>query len=114
MVVNNQISKAKVIVESGLEHFRVDPSQGTHFFQNLTAFKVGYLTINPYIDEGYYNIDFLNKQKAVFENEFIRHIRFKKPIEVIIEGNKNKAVIFKDTYQWNDRLIKDESTGESS
>ncbi len=102
-VMWNQISQAKVIVESGLEHFRVDPSQGTHFFQNLTAFKVGYLTINPYINDGYYDINFLNQREAVFENEFIRHVRFDKPLEVIIEGQRNKAAIFKDTFEWQEQ-----------
>ena len=56
-----QISAARIIIESGLKNYRIDPSQGTHFFQNLTSFRVGYFTINPYINEGYYDVDFLNK-----------------------------------------------------
>ena len=93
-----QISAAKVIIESGLEDYRIDPSQGTHFFQNLTSFKVGYLTINPFIDDGFFDVDYLNKQKAVYENEYIRHIRFNKALIIIIEGKTNKAVIFKEGY----------------
>jgi len=91
----SNISAARVIVESGLENYRIDPSQGTHFFQNLTSFRVGYFTINPFIKDGYYDIDFLRKFKPVFENEFISHIRFKNPAIVKINGRKNKAVIIK-------------------
>ena len=50
-----QISEARLIVESGLENYRIDPSQGTHFFQNLTSFRVGYMTINPFIGDGFYD-----------------------------------------------------------
>jgi CheY-like chemotaxis protein len=89
------ISQARVIVESGLENFRIDPSQGTHFFQNLTSFRVGYFTINPYINDGFYDLDYLNSFKAHFENKYIRHIRFKKPMLVQIDGKNNKGVILK-------------------
>ena len=92
----SQISSAKVIIESGLENYRIDPSQGTHFFQNLTSFKVGYLTINPFINDGFYDIDYLNKKEAVYEDEFIRHIEFDDYLSVIIEGRENKAVILKE------------------
>ena len=90
-----QISAARVIVESGMENYRIDPSQGTHFFQNLTSFRVGYFTINPFIKDGYYDLNFLNTFDPVFEDEFIRHIRFDNPAEVRIDGRKNKGVILK-------------------
>ncbi len=90
-----QISNARLIIESGIEKYRIDPSQGTHFFQNLTSFRVGYFTINPFINDGYYDIDFLDSQKAVFENETVRHIRFKKPFQIIIDGKKNTGVVLK-------------------
>ncbi len=90
-----QISMAKLIVESGLENFRIDPSQGTHFFQNLTSFRVGYLTINPYQNDGIYNTEYLNQQEAVYEDEFIRHIEFKNPVVCKIDGRTNKGVICK-------------------
>ena len=63
------ISAARVIVEAGLTNYRVDPSQGTHFFQNLTSFGVGYFTINAFMNDGVYNQDFLNAQPAVQVNE---------------------------------------------
>ena len=97
-VIWPQISAAKIIVESGLNNFRIDPSQGTHFFQNLTSFKVGYLTINPFINDGFFDVDYLNNKEAVFEDTYLRHIRFKEPLHVIIEGKNNKAAIFKDNY----------------
>ncbi len=89
------ISQARVIVESGLENFRIDPSQGTHFFQNLTSFRVGYFTINPYINDGFYDLDYLGKHNAHFENKYIRHVRFEKPIQVQIDGKNNKGVVLK-------------------
>jgi hypothetical protein len=90
-----QISAARIIVESGLKNYRIDPSQGTHFFQNLTSFRVGYFTINPFINEGYYDVDFLNRMKIVYEDEFIRHIRFDKPLEIMIDGKRHKGAIMK-------------------
>ncbi|WP_291098398.1 MULTISPECIES: PEP/pyruvate-binding domain-containing protein [unclassified Flavobacterium] len=104
-VIWSQISAAKIIVESGLSNYRIDPSQGTHFFQNLTSFKVGYLTINPFINEGYFDLEYLNKKEAICENEYLRHIHFKKPLTIIIEGKKNKAVIFKEEYVLKDIQI---------
>ncbi len=90
-----QISNAKLIVESGLSNYRVDPSQGTHFFQNLTSLGVAYFTINPYIKDGTYNIDFLNSTEAIYESEFIRHIRFKNPAIVKVDGRKKLGVVLK-------------------
>ena len=95
----SQISAAKIIVESGLEDYRIDPSQGTHFFQNLTSFKVGYLTINPYINDGFYDIEYLNKKNVIYEDEFIRHIHFEKPLTILLEGSNNKAVIYKEGFK---------------
>lgn len=93
----SQISQARVIIESGLDNYRIDPSQGTHFFQNLTSFRVGYLTINPFIKDGTYDIDYLNSLPAVFENNYIRQVRFEKPVTIIIDGKNNKAAILKPT-----------------
>ncbi len=90
-----QISQAKVIIEAGLENYRIDPSQGTHFFQNLTSFKVGYFTINPYIKDGFYDIEYLKDREAFFEDDFVRHIRFEEPINVKIDGKNNRGVIYK-------------------
>jgi hypothetical protein len=92
-----QISAARIIIESGLKNYRIDPSQGTHFFQNLTSFRVGYFTINPYINEGYYDVDFLNKLDVVYEDGFIRHVRFANPLEIMIDGKKHRGVILKPT-----------------
>ena len=103
-VIWSQISAAKIIIESGLANYRIDPSQGTHFFQNLTSFKVGYFTINPYMNDGFYDIDYLNKKEAVYEDEFLRHVRFEKSLLIIIEGQNNKAAVFKEEY-----ILKNES-----
>lgn len=90
-----QISSARVIVESGLENYRIDPSQGTHFFQNLTSFRIGYFTINPYLNDGHYDLEYLRNMPAVYEDEQIRHVRFEKPLTVEIDGKKNLGVIYK-------------------
>ena len=90
-----QISAARIIIESGLKNYRIDPSQGTHFFQNLTSFRVGYFTVNPYINEGYYDVEFLNKLEVVYEDSYIRHVRFKDPLEIMIDGKKHRGVILK-------------------
>lgn len=90
-----QISAARVIVESGLEHYRIDPSQGTHFFQNLTSFRVGYFTINPFLKDGHYDLDFLASQTPFYEDEVIRHIRFEQPLVIMIDGKKNLGVVMK-------------------
>jgi hypothetical protein len=89
------ISQARIIVESGLEHFRVDPSQGTHFFHNLTSFGVGYLTVNPFMNDGIYCVDFLDAQPAVTETEFLRHVKFSKSLKIEIDGKTNRAVVYK-------------------
>lgn len=91
----SQISATRIIIESGLEDYRIEPSQGTHFFHNLTSFSVGYFTINPFIDDGYYNLEFLNKQEAVYEDEYIRHVRFEKPMVAKIDGKRRLAVVLK-------------------
>jgi hypothetical protein len=103
-VLWSQISAAKIIVESGLNNFRIDPSQGTHFFQNLTSFKVGYLTINPFINDGFFDVDYLNKHEAVFEDSYLRHISFKSSLTVIIDGENNKAAIFKEVISLENRF----------
>jgi hypothetical protein len=90
-----QISAARVIIESGLENYRIDPSQGTHFFQNLTSFRVGYFTVNHYKKDGFYDVRFLDSQKAIYEDEFIRHIRFVNPAIIKIDGRKKLGIILK-------------------
>lgn len=91
----DQISGARVIVETDLEEFKVTPSQGSHFFQNLTSFQVGYLTVNA--GEGISRIDWkwLDAQPAVEEGKFIRHVRVEEGLQVLIDGRSRKGVILK-------------------
>jgi hypothetical protein len=90
-----QISAARLIVESGLKHYRIDPSQGTHFFQNLTSFRIGYFTLNPFINDGFYDIEYLSQFTAQYEDEYIRHIRFDEPLIIKIDGKKKMGVVMK-------------------
>jgi hypothetical protein len=89
------ISNARVIVECGLENYRVDPSQGTHFFQNLTSFGVGYFTVNPFKGDGWFDESFLNALPAVQETDFVRHVRFEKPIVIKMDGKRGLGVVLK-------------------
>lgn len=89
------ISAARVIVEEGLKNYRVDPSQGTHFFQNLTSFGVGYFTINIYKGEGVYRRDMLDAMPAIEETEHVRHVRFPKPLKIMMDGKKQEGVVLK-------------------
>ena len=87
------ISSAQVIVEAGLENFQVDPSQGTHFFQNLTSLGVGYLTIDAYRGDGKYDSMMFSGIPAVQETEHVRHIRLSEPLVIKIDGMKKEAVV---------------------
>jgi CheY-like chemotaxis protein len=90
-----QIAGARVIVESGFRDFQVSPSQGSHFFQNLTSFQVGYFTVNPEAGEGLLRWDWLAAQPAVSERGMVRHLRFERPLLVHMSGRSNEGVICK-------------------
>ena len=87
------ISAARLIVEAGLTNYRVDPSQGTHFFQNLTSFGVGYFTINDYCGDGIYQRSALDALPAITETERVRHVRFPVPLSVKIDGRKKLGFV---------------------
>ena len=87
------ISAARVIVEAGLGNYQVDPSQGTHFFQNLTSLGVSYLTINAFKGEGVYNEAALNAMPAVEETAHLRHIRTEQPLKIMVDGLHRRAVV---------------------
>ena len=84
-----------MIVESGFRDFRVEPSQGTHFFQNLTSFRVGYFTVNADAGEGFVRWDWLAAQPATSERGAVRHLRFEEPVVVQMNGSRNEGVICK-------------------
>ena len=90
----SDISEAKALVECSLEDFRVDPSQGSHFFQNLTSFNVGYVSVDEFSRKD----DFIDHQAlmalpALSESEFVRHIRLEKPLQLCVDGRTGKALI---------------------
>ena len=91
------ISAARVIVEAGLKNYRIDPSQGTHFFQNLTSFGVGYFTINTYKDDGLFRPELLDSMPAIEETQFVRHVRFEKPLKIMMDGMKQEGVVILPT-----------------
>jgi hypothetical protein len=91
----DQISGARVIVESGFRDFRVTPSQGSHFFQNLTSFQVGYFTVNAEAGEGFIDWDWLSAHPAKGEMKFVRHLRFEQPLVVKMNGRQNQGIIYK-------------------
>jgi len=89
------ISAARVIVEVALKNYHVDPSQGTHFFQNLTSFGVGYFTIGEIGGEGgdLFRKEVLDQMEAVEETKYVRHVRFEKPLKIMMDGKKQKGLV---------------------
>ncbi|MCP4704554.1 MAG: hypothetical protein GY865_08080 [candidate division Zixibacteria bacterium] len=90
-----QISSARVIVEAAYGDFVVDPSFGTHFFQNLITFQIGYMTINKINENNSIDWDWLNSIDPIKETSYIRHIRLKQPLDIIFDGRNGKAVALK-------------------
>jgi hypothetical protein len=107
----SQISYARVIVEMGLSNFRVDPSQGTHFFQNLTSLQNAYLTINPFMKDGVFNLEYLEQQDPEFEDDFLRQVHFENPLGVKIDGRSSRGLIF---YSTNDTGKQGETEAQPS
>ena len=97
----DEISGARVIVEAGFRDFRVTPSQGSHFFQNLTAFQIGYFTVNPDAGEGSVDWQWLTEQAAVEEQGCVRHLQFAEPIRVVMNSRTSQGVIFKPEVHQN-------------
>ena len=87
------ISCARVIIEVALENYRIDPSQGTHFFQNLTSLGVGYFTIPYGSPNAFVRTDWLDRQPAIDETTYLRHVRFDKPLRVLIDGKRQLGVV---------------------
>jgi len=94
-VVWDQISGARAIVEAGFRDFKVTPSQGSHFFQHLMTFRVGYFTVNPEAGEGFVDWDWLAAQPAQSERASVRHVRFETPLEVRMNGKDHRGMIIK-------------------
>ena len=90
-----QIAGARAIVETSFKDMSVEPSQGSHFFQNITSFMIGYFTVNNFSDKGFVDWDWLLAQKPVEVKEFTRLIRFDKPIIIKMNGHQNKGIIMK-------------------
>ena len=88
-----QIAGARLIVETAMPGYRIEPSQGTHFFQNLTSFGVGYFTVDPSNGNGYYDIDYLDTLPAKYESDAIRVVEFPVPLTIAINGRKGKGIV---------------------
>lgn len=91
----SQISQAKVIIESNLENFKVDPSQGSHFFHNITSLRLGYLHIPKMNKQTFVDWQWIKKQKPYYETEYVKHIRFSRSVEIKIDGRSSKGIITK-------------------
>jgi len=91
----DQISGARAIVESSFKDFMVTPSQGSHFFQNLTSFMIGYFTVNSFKNEGFVDWDWLLKQPVNTGKKFTKHITLKSPLTIKMNGQQNKGIILK-------------------
>jgi len=91
----DQISGAQCIVESGFKDFNVTPSQGSHFFQNLTSFRVGYFTVNAQVNQGFIDWQWIAEQPVAEQLTFTKHLQFEKPIIIKINGSQNKGIVLK-------------------
>ena len=91
----DQIAGVRVIVEAGFKDFKVTPSQGTHFFQNLTSCNVGYFTVNSEMDEGFVDWDWLAEQPSAGESEFVRHVRLEQSVTIKMSGHTGQGVVLK-------------------
>jgi CheY-like chemotaxis protein len=91
----DQISGARVIVEAGFRDRKVAPSQGTHFFQSLTTFNVGYFTVNPDAGDGFLDWEWLRARPALSEMSCVHHLRFESPVLVKMNGKRSEGVILK-------------------
>lgn len=89
------ISAARIIVEVALKNYRVDPSQGTHFFQNMTSFGVGYFTVDTNLpgEGGIIHKEMLDVMPAVEETAWVRHVRFDRPLRILMDGMKQEGVV---------------------
>ena len=88
------ISAARVIVEVALKNYNIDPSQGTHFFQNLTSFGVGYFTVDTNTEEGgFVNKEMLDAMPAIEETQYVRHVRFDRPLRILMDGKKQEGAV---------------------
>jgi len=91
----SQISNAKVIVETSLEEFPLDASLGSHFFHNVTSMNVGYFSIQHDSSTSFIRWEDLEKQKVIAETEFVKHIRFKEPVCIMMDGKKRISIILR-------------------
>lgn len=85
-------------MESAIGNYRIEPSQGTHFFQNLTSFGVGYFTIDTPARQGFYDIDYLNSLPAEYESDSVRIVTLSSPLSIGIDGKKGEGVVAKPGY----------------
>jgi hypothetical protein len=91
----DQISGARVIVEASFKDFIVTPSQGSHFFQNITSFMIGYFTVNSFKEEGFVDWDWLLQQEVSEKLKYTKHLKFKNPISIRMNGHQNNGIILK-------------------
>lgn len=82
-----------MIVECGIPNFEIEPSQGTHFFQNVTSLGVGYMTINPFRGDGLFRLDRLDSLPAVHEGVYLRQVQFERSLWVCVDGRSNKGMV---------------------
>ena len=87
------INNAKVIVEIGLPNYPLDASLGSHFFHNVTSMNVGYFSIPDINSTNFVKLELLEKQDLIWEGKYVKHVRFKNELEILMDGRKRTAVI---------------------
>ena len=93
----SQISNAKIIVEVSLDNFPLDSSLGSHFFHNVTSMNIGYFSVNNQKNAESINWERLYKEKVINKTKYFRHVRFEKPLTVLMDGKEKKSIIIENT-----------------
>ena len=104
-VKREQISGAKVIIETNFKDMMVTPSQDSHFFHNLTSFTIGYFTINPFKNEGFIDWDWLDSQEKIEKKQYTRHVRLKEPLTIKMNGYNNTGIVLKPKNSKNESFF---------
>ena len=107
----NQISNASVIVEVCLKGLDIDPSFGSHFFQNITSLRIAYFTVSGKKNDDYLDWDWLNQQELIEETKYLKYIKFNNPLTVFVDGHSGAGRIFKPTQPKVEKMDEEESSG---
>ena len=107
----DQISKTKIIVEYGMPEFPVDPSFGSHFFQNVTSMRIGYFTLNHKNQQDLLDIDWIRNQQIKERTDYLIWSKLSKPIQAIIDGQEGQGILTEGSNKTFEMMDEHEASG---